>query len=355
MGQLARARLILCDTFWVQERRNIEEQIKMARVQRLKEELEALEWERRRAAGELILRSALFWLGVGVLGVLASIVYWSGWVAPYLFDSFSWVVYLDRLPAFALVAPVIAAMLGYLIQTYGVTSSVRALWAKIRSIEELDDLAARYTRRARVRRRDLFSGNPQLRYAVIHALLSVDFDPETLYRGSGILTRILSVCGLAAPIRSRQIQRAIDMEVNPTVRRVMSWYLKTEKIFMNKPTQAWPERVYYLEGIGLPGIFESELSQAQWQLIEAALGTGEIATAYTRGITEEIWRAASFRHSAGQVQSMIRRLSPLERPGLGTFDYLTDISEIDHLYLFFRQWMYYLELDLPTQDRSATA
>jgi hypothetical protein len=47
---------------------------------------------------------------------------------------------------------------------------------------------------------------------------------------------------------------------------------------------------------------------------------------------------------------VLRQLSPLEKPGLGTFDYLEMIPEIDSLYLFFRQWMYFIELDLPIQN-----
>jgi hypothetical protein len=47
------------------------------------------------------------------------------------------------------------------------------------------------------------------------------------------------------------------------------------------------------------------------------------------------------------LQAVISSLSPLERPGLGTFDYLERIADIDSLYLFYRQCQFFLERDVP--------
>jgi hypothetical protein len=54
-----------------------------------------------------------------------------------------------------------------------------------------------------------------------------------------------------------------------------------------------------------------------------------------------------------EIQAIIRELSSLERPGLGTRDYLKVVPEIDELFFFFRQWLHYVELDVPVTRPAA--
>ena len=100
------------------------------------------------------------------------------------------------------------------------------------------------------------------------------------------------------------------------------------------------------------------MSEADLKLIDAIKtieGRSALVVAYDRGISEDTWREMAFQQSVPQIQSMLRRLSPLEKPGVGTLDYLHSIPEIETLYLFFRQWLYYVELDLPVQHAATNA
>jgi len=320
---------------WSKERKSIEEQIKTARAQRLNEELEALEWDRSRAAKERLQRLALLWSGAGLsipIWIVASSAVRKG------FDITYGAYFLINNISF-LVVPLFLAAFGYLIQALGLGGPARALWTKVRSIDELNDLAANLNRRRAPRRPDLFSNNPQLRYAAVRGLEAA---PDL-----SLFNRVLTFYRLVAPVRPWDIRRTIGVEVNPTVRRALSWFIGRED--PHDLNIRWPEKVYMIESLGLRYVYLNVLSSSNIKLIDEIHDSDSLRIAYNRGINEETWQALAYRQPVPEIQSVIRRLSPLERPGLGTFDYLKDLPEVDGLYIFLRQWLYFIDLDLPVR------
>lgn len=316
---------------WSKERKGIEAQIKSARIERAKQELETLEWERSRAVKERVQRSALLWLAGVAIGIPA-LAFARSWSQLDWLEAFGFFIYRPASFVFAAVG-----VLGFGIQLYGLPGPVRALWGRVRSIEELNDLSARYARKKRPQRRHLLSNNPQLRYA---AALSLPKAPD---RDLIPDNKKPSPDWLFSPVYQSDVVVAQKTEVNATVRRSLAWYAGRER---EHPGE-WPESVYAFEREGLSFVFGRTLSPVSFELIDSVGADEALKDAFDRGISEQNWSALNARRSVPRIQGVMRELSPLERPGLGTFDYLQDVAEIDGLYLFFRQWMHFIELDLP--------
>src|SRR5262249_3612260 len=130
---------------WSKARTEIEEQIQSARVQRQKEELETLEWERERAARD---RDRRFGFGSGFSFIaLAFGSYLTYLVARQTAGktSTSYWNWLTDKPFGVLL--ILAALAGVpLIWLFLFGGSTKALWGRVRSLRELDDLAAALNR-----------------------------------------------------------------------------------------------------------------------------------------------------------------------------------------------------------------
>jgi hypothetical protein len=327
---------------WAKERRGIEEEIKAARFQRGKEELEILEWQRNRAAKERSRSLALMWGGI-LLAIEGVVIYLLRSDYLYLrrgneiYTSFG--TFLGE-NTWRVLSPLILVVCALAVQMFGFGGPGRVLWSRVHSIDELNDLAARLIRWRSPRRPELFSNNPQLRYAAARGL-----PPED--QSSSPLESVLRMYRIVRAIRPRDIRRALEVESNPTVRRGLAWRFGHPEMEEIPFDVQWPERVYRNDSKGIYTVYEGFLSENDLDLIRSVQNDPPLSTAYRRGINEDIWEQMSYNQSVPQIQAVLRRLSPLEKPGLGTFDYLKDIAEVDNLYLFFRQWIYYIELDLP--------
>ena len=305
-------------TNWPRERKQIEDQIKAARGQRATEELAALEWERGRAVKERARRLAVRW-GAGLVLVDA-----------WLFSRYPF--YVELYTTLIAVSLSLAAA-GYAAHAYVFAGP---LWGKVRSIDELNDLAGRLARTTTPTRGDLASNNPQLRYAAVRALKDSHGYPRRSV--TGLISSILPwfARGLDVPV-------AAETEVNPTVRRAMAMWGRVNEYTLRD----WPERVYRFDSSSLDRMLDETLSRRSQALVsDVRSDSSMLRKAYDHRIAAEDWPQL-LRVSTAAIQAVLKEISPLERPGLGTADYLRQLAEIDDLYLFFRQLMYYIELDLP--------
>ena len=206
---------------WSKERKNIEEQIRTARAQRVEQELHTLEWERSRAAKERMLRIGLSWAGLALLAgsIVVLLVFRDAWIDTGEYSRhrppfYYWLMQNSSL----LILPFVIVAFGAMAQLFWLGGAVRALWARVRSLEELDDLSARLARATPAATRHLFSNNPQLRYAAVRNITPTVFGLSRRERFSAALR-------LLHPVGPQDVRKAVEAEVNSTVRRSLVFVL----------------------------------------------------------------------------------------------------------------------------------
>jgi Cdc6-like AAA superfamily ATPase len=315
---------------WVGLRKQIEEQIRSARAARLSDELSALESERARAASE---RSRRLAVAYGLLAILleAGFLAWLRTAMPLelAFAQYTGLLFI----------PLAVGAVAWLIDVYLFPG---AMWGTVRSIRELDDLVAKEVRKRFAAPSSVLSSNPQIRYAAARQLGMRERPYTGFDRPVRTVDRILGV------LRRRgwdDIDMVARTESNVTVRRALA----QEHLPRHFESMRWPERVYAFSSGELDGeLLKRSAPERAVELIEDVRGRrGMLKRAYERGFTSDEWLETSRLAGRSDVQAVLRALSPFDPPGLGTFDYLQPLSEIDELYLFFRQWMHYIDLDLP--------
>jgi hypothetical protein len=317
---------------WVDERRRLKTQLKEARRLRSAEELRALDWERRRAYRERVQRLALSWvaIGIGMLVVLALCI--SDVRAAVSGDLISTI---RELPRFV-VLPFTLAVLGALVQLYGVSAWRRALWNEVSSFQDLDRLSARMAKNRYSTLRDLESENPQLRYAAV-SRTGLAFRSQNSH---GLHTLLYG-----RPLSLSDLESAAPGESNATVRRALA--LDTR---LSSDSLPWAERIYAMNDAPLAQLLrEFDASDEGRRFVSKVLTPDSpVARAISLGVTPTLWHDLRSEQAELNLPALLMMLSPFERPGLGTFDYLKRIEEVDNLYLFVRQWQFFVDRDMPT-------
>jgi hypothetical protein len=244
----------------------------------------------------------------------------------------------------------------------------REIAAPVNSKRELERLANQYVRQRKplMKRRLILLMNPLPRYW--WQLLQ---DPNPQYRYVGVI----------AAERDWHNTPFIEMlksERSTIVRRAIAQRLRAKDLdpqtLVELSSDFVPELAYMIEAAArnqedppLPNVLPKPLN-----VLAAYYGT--VSWSSYRSLAVELAASESVRGSIGygqlsglfrsgldrgdlsslpdipetEVRSSLRELSPFDEGGLGTFDELKAINQIDQFYLFFRQLLFFIERDLLT-------
>ncbi len=322
---------------WAKERRLIEEQVKAARAERKAEELSALGWERDRAAKERSQKGLIIGFTMSACAVIAFLIYATHAFRYRFFDPLELLIKYGPL----LMLPLLIAAAAYFLQSkglvFGLPGAWNALYGEVRSLEELDQLATRFNRRhRRARKRYLFNPNPQVRYAA-----ASNFD-QVGHQSSLVRVLEAEILGAAS---FEDLEHAWRTEGNATVRRALASSISRLGATPIVRAADSRERMYAFED-DPDSLFRMALSIDVYPIVRDLWRPSTLKDVYQQGLNPENWHL-HYQYPFALLQKVLRELSPIERPGLGTLDYLRVIPDLDAYYYFFRQWIFYLEQDLP--------
>lgn len=328
---------------WLLERQKIEERIREVRRNQQKSDLEELERLRKNAAdqrGRLgILMSACLGLVGLVLGVMTTLPLTR---ALYVFR------YETPLTAAVIVGIFTMILLGgagAVTWQWRIFESRRLveLESEVSSVEDLDRLA-RGAANQHYGERLLLSSNPHLRYAGAYAaedrplsLHALEAERATLVRRA-IARRLGHLGPLPIPNLSFKTTpelaylieaAALDGSVDPADLPSLPRSLMTLAMIASRARGKFAD---YLDDLRMSG--SSALKLAISRLDVRSKADESLKRAYESGLSSDL----SYPDiSQREIEYAVRELSPFEEGGLGTFDDLESIAEIDQFYLFFRQ------------------
>jgi Cdc6-like AAA superfamily ATPase len=249
--------------------------------------------------------------------------------------------------------------------TYFPDHGRRELHAPASSLEELDNLAARFAMRPKAGHH-LQHRNPQIRYA---GILALDEGFEAVNRLIALLSsEPLRLVRWRAAVKLGDLLSRRFIDVN--IHRERDEFDELTKICTR--CRAFPDSPYIFErlarnvkiGPDLTRTMSSSLAvvsalsdayvevkfrelsprlAVMWK--QGADSDEAMLDAFEGGFKPENWSELYPTVRPMAVQSALDDLSPMNPPGLGTYDRLGCIGDITKMYLFFRQWQYLLDND----------
>lgn len=354
---------------WAAMRRELEDSLRAARKEQRRLELEELEHLRERAERSRADRgrslSILF--GMGALIALAA-----GMVANLYLDEMDFVIYYT-LYIIAVLSGVLA-VLSYLDTAKILFNSpiLRELAGPVRSLEELDRLARnrqildRYPA-ARLLRHP----NPHYRYAG-----AVNAEPERY--AEELVQALLAERSVA--VRRALVQQMLKNReegyLNYAIERLASApddavYLVEEaagrgQLDLNLLYRL-PPALTTLAALAGSGLYESRREDRSGDNLPLPEPNDSLAVRLVSVLRNEKFKwpplmqilAKAYRSGLDrythpdlatlpehQVRAAIAELSPLEEGGLGAYDRLRNLNEIDQMFLFFHQLLFYMEREV---------
>ena len=367
--QVARRRIGELDetrSQWRAAEEKIDAEMRTARQQRQKAELDEL--ERLRAGAEKD-RRWLVILGLALVTVILMV--FGGTILSNALFIYWWPGALLGLAAAVFVAVPILAFL------YA-PRRARDVAGPVGSIEELNRLAQAYAVRpaifGRTPGRLLRSRNPQIRYAATfmrRPVASLYVLSHALASERSAIIRRSLVKFMVTEYERDGLLRVLDIaDSNPEVSAVFDSLhtIRDRQVFSHlahDPETRWPDRIapefLTLGGIYGFGIFKAKLNLLDRFILEIQdnpytpsmdkladsreenmyAAVSMLSDAYIREDDIAMLRALSSCPER-DLRAAAATLSPFDTGRLGTFDWLTKIEDIDQIYLFFRKCLFYL-------------
>lgn len=320
---------------WATERGRIAQQIQTVRAERETRDLDELESLRKVATSSMYRKRILFW--VAAVGLALTVGAWTFYSVKGFFSPGALLeILLGFFVPIATIAaiPIFLAWIG--LQRYA---------SSARGFQTLDGLR-RAGRGLSILEATIRSIVPQARYAAV-VLRCSDHDVETLLR-----SLVREPAALVRGEMARCVGRRTDEQHRHQVLEALE--------------PGTPEVAYFLEAAAggnllglLDGLARHGQGRRSYELAldltqEIQSGEGALATAFNQGLSPELLPDLSHLPQA-VVREVVDFLSPFERGGLGTLDYLTSIREIDRYYLFFQHLLYAMERGALPEGQSTSA
>jgi hypothetical protein len=375
---------------WVKEREKIEQQIQAARAKRRQEELGEI--KQLHAEAENNRKRKYLFRSVCVFVVAWLIALWRipliAEHVPFL-ERLIYKIDVGNLSLLSLVVAFVYAS-PLLFRAWNAIGSimVRELWAPLSSLKDLDLRARRHITRLRLRGvgievlLDYYETIFPFLYALPfplgrrYSLPKLLSHPNPHFRYLGVLK--------ASSLREWELLiEALPVEQSAFIRRAIA------KSLAQDPDKAWEyfyknsydllgsvaETIYMVESLSkigrdlsAPLSFPSPAHELLYDIANVRPGSqtvaalsvarrhpysdydGALEAAFEKGFDASSPAALS-QISEADVRSALKLLSPIDEVGLGTFDELQCISQIDRLYIFFQQFLFLQERNLIGQPQ----
>lgn len=376
---------------WADERRKIEQQIQEARESRRQQEFNELERLREQAEktrSRNLRTQAILTFLIGFIGLM--FFFTQRFHLSYAQDSLL-ILGFSLIPALIYISPLL--LKGFKIIESKMESD---LLSPVVSLKELDQLARQYLIKVkpgfRKSESDFLMKLQRSLVPLLHFLTPPfigRYTSRDLLEHTNPHLRYLGVLSIAPAYLSglddsikRFLENALQAERSSFVRRALARKIARSPIFsgyllekMEDPKDAVAETAYIIEanpellqpGSALRRHWKSlqtvdhayRSHKAEFAVIELLPSqvsgevAQELAIAYNAGLDRHA-PAALAEINEAVIRRIIKELSPFDEGGLGTYDELQCLNLVDRLYLFFRQFLFYLERDLISQPTSTS-